>query len=72
MQILYIVLFLLALGVYFLPCVVAASRDCKASVGIGIVNLFLGWTFVGWGVALAWAACGETDIDDPLPAEPIH
>jgi hypothetical protein len=45
--------------IYFIPLFVAAARDCKAGAGIGVVNLFLGWTFIGWVVALAWAACGE-------------
>jgi hypothetical protein len=50
--------------VYFLPLWVAAGRNCKAGAGIAVVNLFLGWTFIGWVVALAWAACGE-----PKPKE---
>jgi len=44
---------------YFLPFFVACVRKCKAFAGIAVVNLFLGWTLVGWVVALAWAACGE-------------
>jgi hypothetical protein len=44
---------------YFVPFFVAMGRKCKASGGIGVVNLFLGWTFIGWVVALAWAASGE-------------
>ncbi len=44
---------------YFLPLWIAAARHCKAGAGIGVVNIFLGWTFIGWVVALAWAACGE-------------
>jgi hypothetical protein len=46
---------------YFLPVFLAWSRRCKAIAGVGVVNLFLGWTFIGWVVALAWAACGETN-----------
>jgi Superinfection immunity protein len=44
---------------YFLPTFVAAYRSCKAGGGIAVINVFLGWTFIGWVVALAWAACGE-------------
>jgi len=53
---------------YFLPLWVAASRRCKAGAGIGVVNIFLGWTFIGWVVALAWAACGEQKPKE-LPAD---
>jgi hypothetical protein len=60
-------LIMVALAVYILPFIVAAKRECKAIAGIGVVNLFLGWTFVGWVVALAWAACGEID-PEALPS----
>jgi hypothetical protein len=30
-----------------------------------VLNLFLGWTFVGWVVSLAWAFTGDTE--DPGP-----
>lgn len=52
-------LVLLIAVVYFLPLWVAAGRKCKAGPGIAIVNIFLGWTFIGWVVALAWAVSGE-------------
>lgn len=48
------------LGVYFLPCFVAGQRKIKSSGGVFVVNFFLGWTFIGWVVALAWAASGES------------
>lgn len=48
-----------AVLLYMLPAFVAAGRRCKAEAGIAIVNIFLGWTFIGWVVALAWAAVGE-------------
>ena len=38
---------------YFVPSVVALMRGRFASVFV--VNLFLGWTLVGWVAALAWA-----------------
>lgn len=56
-----VLLALLAL-VYFLPAVIAKQRGCKATAGIVIVDIFLGWTFVGWVVALAWAASGESGV----------
>jgi hypothetical protein len=44
---------------YLFPLSVAMYRDCEATAGIVVVNLFLGWTFIGWVVALAWAASGK-------------
>ena len=40
---------------YFLPSIVAGRRNHSNSSAIVIVNLFLGWTFLGWVVALAWS-----------------
>lgn len=38
---------------YFIPSMVAKN---KRDFGpIFVLNLFLGWTFVGWVIALVWA-----------------
>jgi Superinfection immunity protein len=41
-------------GLYFLPSILAATRDHPAANSIFTVNLLLGWTVVGWLVALVW------------------
>lgn len=41
--------------IYFLPSIVAYSRNHTKSIQIFILNIFLGWTFIGWIVALIWA-----------------
>ena len=43
------------IGLYFFPSIVASWRHHQAATVL-IVNLFLGWTVVGWVVALAIAA----------------
>jgi hypothetical protein len=40
------------LGFYFLPTLIAALRHTHNSTGILLLNLFLGWTVVGWFAAL--------------------
>jgi hypothetical protein len=40
---------------YMLPWAVAATRGKSNSGAIALVNLLLGWTFVGWVVALVMA-----------------
>jgi hypothetical protein len=47
---------LLTLG-YMLPWAIAATRGKSNSLAIGVLNLLLGWTFVGWVVSLVMA-CG--------------
>lgn len=39
---------------YFLPAMVASGR--KGAGGPQVLNLFLGWSGLGWIIALAWAA----------------
>ena len=51
-----LILFLLIVGViYFLPWIIAVERGHKNATAILIINLFFGWSFVGWVIALAWA-----------------
>jgi hypothetical protein len=40
---------------YFAPTVVAHYRRHDNAVAVFVLNLFLGWTFVGWVAALVWA-----------------
>jgi hypothetical protein len=45
---------------YFLPTIVGWSK--QNSTAIFVLNLFLGWTVIGWVVALVWAC-----TRDPQP-----
>lgn len=46
---------ILFLFLYLLPTFVAAVRKHNNGIAISIVNIFLGWTFLGWVVSMAWA-----------------
>lgn len=50
------VLFIAILAVYLLPTWVAIMRGVPHMGSVLVINLFLGWTLVGWVVALAMAA----------------
>lgn len=43
---------------YFLPAII--GRHKRDAMGIFLLNLFLGWTAVGWVIALIWACAAET------------
>jgi hypothetical protein len=45
---------------YFLPSIIAFARSKRDSAAIVLLNFFLGWTMIGWVVALVWAV--KTDI----------
>jgi hypothetical protein len=40
---------------YFLPSIIALARSKRDILGIVLLNFFLGWTMIGWVVALVWA-----------------
>lgn len=42
-------------ALYFLPTIIAFVRRHHNSGPIGILNLFLGWTLIGWVAALVWS-----------------
>jgi hypothetical protein len=57
--------------IYFIPTFVAASRKGKHHTAIFVINLFLGWTLLGWVGALVWAVVtpkeeGENESLDQL------
>ena len=67
-------LFLLAL--YFLPSLIAGSRNLHERTGIVLLNIFLGWTCIGWVIALIWAipapAPNMVYPRPPYPPYPPH
>jgi hypothetical protein len=57
----------LLMVLYFVPSVVALYRETPNKGSTIVVNLFLGWTVIGWVVALAMAF-GRTDKTFSRPA----
>jgi hypothetical protein len=45
----------LPLVMYFLPSIIALARSKRDLLSIFLLNLFLGWSVIGWVVALVWA-----------------
>jgi hypothetical protein len=43
----------IAVIIYFLPGLIARKKS--NATAIALFNLFLGWTFIGWVIALVWA-----------------
>jgi hypothetical protein len=44
-----------SLGVTLLPVVIAIWRGHPDTLAISLVAIFLGWTFLGWFIALIWS-----------------
>lgn len=51
-----IILFFIGIIIYFLPSFNASSRKHPNGSSIFLLNLFLGWTLIGWVAALVWSA----------------
>ena len=47
------ILFLIVL--YWLPTLIAIVRQTHSALGVAMINFFLGWTVIGWFLALFWA-----------------
>lgn len=45
--------------VYFIPAVNAYSKKKRNAGAVLALNLFLGWTFIGWIVALVWSISND-------------
>jgi hypothetical protein len=59
-----VILSLFSLSIYFTPVIIALSRHVKNINSIVLLNLFAGWTFIGWIIALVWSIRGEKQIND--------
>ncbi len=49
------IIFVISLFVYFLPTTFAEVRKHTKTSSIFVINLFLGWTLIGWVICLAWS-----------------
>jgi hypothetical protein len=47
---------------YFLPSIIALAKSKRDLLAIFLLNFFLGWTVIGWVVALVWAAKQDAPV----------
>ena len=68
-----LVLFAAGVLLYLLPMELAMYRDCRFSAWIALLNIFFGWTIIGWFAALGLAAtCKIRETTHPISAPPAH
>ena len=51
-----LIVLLVGVSLYFVPTIVGVIRKVPNVGSVVVINLFLGWTLIGWVVALAMAA----------------
>lgn len=67
-----VVLFLLIVGVglYFVPTIVAVVRKVTNQGSITVINIFFGWSLIGWVMALAMACRTSNLVRDSVNSPP--
>jgi len=51
----FVIMLVISFLIYFMPSFVASSKKHKNFTGVLLLNVFLGWTFLGWVAALVWS-----------------
>ena len=49
-------------GFYFLPAIIAKGRNHHNTIAIFATNILLGWTCLGWIIALIWSLTAVKEI----------
>ena len=55
------ILGIITLGLFFLPTIWAYKTNHPSKSSIFFINFFLGWTIIGWIVAVIWANAKKSD-----------
>ena len=50
------------LAIYFIPTMIAIGRHKRNTLAIFALNLFLGWSFIGWVAALIWSLASDSQV----------
>jgi len=65
--VIFVICAIIAGIIYFVPTIIATRRDHSNMVAIFLLNLLLGWSFLGWLAALIWSV-SRTNPKDKAPA----
>ena len=52
------IIYLVALLIYLIPTIIGLRK--RNSLAIIAINVFLGWTFIGWVGSLIWAISSKS------------
>ena len=64
-------LFMVLLAAYCIPTIVAVVGKHRNAGAIGLLNLFLGWSIIGWVVALIWSITNDPKATAEKAAAPV-
>lgn len=52
---------ILLIALYFLPTIIAYNRKYQNRMSVFVIDLFLGWTLIGWVIALALSLASNVE-----------
>lgn len=70
MRILLLPLILIGFALYWVPTFIAFRRHHPSAPAIAAVNLFFGWSLIGWALVLGWALSGNYGSGAPAAPWP--
>lgn len=62
----FTLIIILGIIVYVMPSTTAFARGHHNTMAIAVLNILLGWTFIGWVVAMVWASTAIKASAAPL------
>lgn len=68
MVLLWVLIVTFVVTFYFIPFSVARRHKHPQVLAIFMLNLFLGWTFLGWVVSLVWACTAVKPSSESVEA----
>jgi hypothetical protein len=60
--------FIIIIALYFIPFIIAAIRGIKNSISVFFLNLFLGWTVIGFFVLIFYASLTNAKSSESVGA----
>jgi Ca2+/H+ antiporter len=59
-----VIILIVVLIIYMLPTLIAYGREHPRRQELTVINIFLGWTLIGWLAVFLWAALARVE-DQP-------
>jgi hypothetical protein len=66
----WVVVVCLSAAIYFIPAIIASVRKHQNETAIGLINLLLGWTVLGWLAAFIWSFTNPGDSNKRSSGDP--
>lgn len=57
----------IVIALFFMPALIACFKRHRNATAITVLNIFLGWTVIGWLIALIWALARPSVVHVYLP-----